>query len=184
MKNKITKSMLLAILALLVTATGAYSQGNFSASQTMGATLKSTAATSAAVPIKGSFAGYSTFTFNFPIIHASFAGVGQMSHLGRTTYQGELDILIGPQTATGTITFTAANGDTLTATISGIAPAPDPQGMGESDLTDTITGGTGRFAGATGSFLVHNISQLTGPNSTFELSSLTGTISPVGSNAN
>lgn len=142
------------------------------------------AAASEALPIKGSFAGTSSFTVNFPIIHASFAGVGQMSHLGRTTYQGELDTLIGPQTATGTITFTAANGDTLTATISGIIPPPDPQGMGEFDLTDTITGGTGRFSGASGSFLVHNISQLTGSNSTFELSSVSGTISSVGSNEN
>jgi hypothetical protein len=141
-------------------------------------------AASEAVPIKGSVAGNSTFTVDFPLIHVTSVGVGHMSHLGRTTYQGELDILIGPQTATGTITFTAANGDNLTATVSGIIPPPDPQGLGEFDLTDTITGGTGRFSDATGSILIHGVSQATGPNSSVNFSTLRGTISSVGSNEN
>ena len=46
--------------------------------------------------------------------------------------------------------FTAANGDTLTAFCAGF-PAFTPAGV-EGPLDCTITEGTGRFAGATGSY--------------------------------
>lgn len=131
-------------------------------------------AASVPVSLHGSFGSISTVTVNFPMVHISTFGVGQMSHLGRTTFQSEIDVLIGPQTATGTFTFTAANGDTLTGTTSGISLPPDPHGASEGDLTDTFTGGTGRFSGASGSALVHVISQNTGPASAVAYSTLSG----------
>ena len=52
------------------------------------------------------------------------------------------------------MTFTAANGDTLTAGFTGQGtPTTDPVVFSIVE-TATITGGTGRFAGATGSFIV------------------------------
>lgn len=129
------------------------------------------------VPVKGSFGGNGIITVNYPYVHISTVGVGQMSHLGRTTFQSEIDVLIGPQAATGTFTFTAANGDTLTGTTSGIISPPDQLGVSEFDLTDTFTGGTGRFSGASGSVLVHGVSQATGPSSSVLQFTLGGTIS-------
>ncbi len=55
------------------------------------------------------------------------------------------------RTATGSYEFTAANGDTLTADFTGQASLATP-GVLSIVETATITGGTGRFAGATGSF--------------------------------
>ena len=52
----------------------------------------------------------------------------------------------------GTAVFTAANGDQLVTTFSGMATFPDQNGILTFDGTDTVTGGTGRFAGASGSF--------------------------------
>jgi hypothetical protein len=60
-------------------------------------------------------------------------------------------------TATGPVitsstTYTAANGDQLFTTFSGTGTLP-VNGIVSYSGTETVTGGTGRFAGATGSFL-------------------------------
>src|SRR5262249_5971036 len=55
-------------------------------------------------------------------------------------------------TATGTYQFVAANGDTLTASFSGKATPTATRGVLSIVEAATITGGTGRFAGATGGF--------------------------------
>ena len=47
-------------------------------------------------------------------------------------------------------TFTAANGDTVHFTSVGGVRTTDAKGVAHSATTETITGGTGRFAGATG----------------------------------
>ena len=62
---------------------------------------------------------------------------------------------LATRTATGTYQFTAANGDMLTATFTGHSrPSPATPSVLLIVETATITGGTGRFAGATGSFTV------------------------------
>jgi hypothetical protein len=134
------------------------------------------------VPLRGTYATSSIITVNFPFVHISTDGVGAVSHLGRTTLHGELDLLIGANTVTGTFTYTAANGDTLTGTISGFIPPPDPQGNVEFDSAVTFTGGTGHFSGASGSAVTHSLGQATGPNSVVASNTITGTVSSVGSN--
>jgi len=85
--------------------------------------------------------------FNPP---ANFTGTIEATHLGRSTQQGTL--FLGPPNANhiapgqGAVMFTAANGDTLTFDYEGQLNA----GTGEGSGRFTITGGTGRFAGATG----------------------------------
>ena len=74
--------------------------------------------------------------------------VCQLKHMGRTTLT-TIDAAAPGSTVTGTAVFTAANGDQLFTTILGIATFPDANGIVTFRGTDTVTGGTGRFGGAT-----------------------------------
>jgi hypothetical protein len=83
----------------------------------------------------------------------SLSGVG--GHLGRWTGEGNLeDVDFDLGSVSGTATLVAANGDQLFVTFS--ASWEPSTGGGEQPLTGvgnvtvTFTGGTGRFAGATG----------------------------------
>jgi hypothetical protein len=80
------------------------------------------------------------------------------------------------RTSTGTYEFTAPNGDTLTAGFTGQASLTAP-GVLSIVETATITGGTGRFADATGNFTVERLfNQVTG----LTTGSFEGTISSPG----
>jgi hypothetical protein len=58
------------------------------------------------------------------------------------------------RTAAGTYHFVAANGDTLSADFTGTAVPTSTPGVLVIVEIATVTGGTGRFDGATGSFRV------------------------------
>ena len=91
-------------------------------------------------------------------------GVCQMSHLGRTTFVIDQTLVFGPVISfTGTSAYTAPNGDQLRTTHSGTAtPTPDGTAVILAG-TETVIGGTGRFAGATGSATLTGMSFLAGP---------------------
>ena len=77
---------------------------------------------------------------------------------GNATQLGQFTLAIphlvnrATRTAIGSYQFTAANGDTLSADFTGQATPTATPGVIYIVETATITGGTGRFAGATGSF--------------------------------
>ena len=78
--------------------------------------------------------------------------VCQLRHLGRTT---AISTETGTVTAsgvavTGATIYTAANGDQLFVSYSGTATFPNQSGIVTFSGTETVTGGTGRFAGASG----------------------------------
>ena len=89
-------------------------------------------------------------TANF-VSATEFTGSGQATHLGRYTEAGTVSFspTADPDVlhVEGTVTYTAANGDELDATISGELD----QGTGALTATVTYVGGTGRFAAASGS---------------------------------
>ena len=120
-----------------------------------GALLVSLAAPVAAaesIPFKGSLSGTVTVTpLDPPLASVLIEGSGIASRLGRFTVQIPHIVNQATRIATGTYTFTAANGDTLTADFSGQATLVSPGVLSVAE-TGTFTGGTGRFAGATGSF--------------------------------
>jgi hypothetical protein len=106
------------------------------------------------VPFKGRLEGVVTITpVNPPfIVDVLVSASGNATHLGRFTLAIPHQVNRATGTAIGTFQFTAANGDTLSADFSGQSmPTPTP-GVIYIVETATITGGTGRFAGSTGSF--------------------------------
>ena len=73
-------------------------------------------------------------------------GAGTATYLGKYTEHITMQIFLPTLTSTGTATFTAANGDTLIATVVGQAtPTATPGALSIVEVY-TITGGTGRFA--------------------------------------
>jgi hypothetical protein len=96
-----------------------------------------------------------------PIVVRRLVGEGTASHLGRFTVVADLTLNLATASGTGTGTYTAANGDVLTTTATGRAVLAG--GIATVTEAVTITGGTGRFAGATGSLtVVRRIVQATG----------------------
>lgn len=87
------------------------------------------------------------------VVSTPFTGVGRLSHLGRSTVASSqtVDFTTAPPSMTGTDEFTAANGDKLYATHSGISGVPDAQGNVTFSGEYIFTGGTGKFKVASGS---------------------------------
>jgi hypothetical protein len=86
-------------------------------------------------------------------------GTGTGSHLGQFSFTLEitLNALVG--TDTGSACFTAANGDIIYATFAGsseVIATPDGIAFMITE-TYTVSGGTGRFAGAQGSFRMDRV---------------------------
>jgi hypothetical protein len=107
------------------------------------------------VPLRGSLEGDVTVTpVNPPIFAVNIDATGTANHLGRFTVSIPHLVNRATRSAVGTYTFTAANGDTLTADFTGQSAPTDTPGVLAIVEVATITGGTGRFAGATGSFTV------------------------------
>jgi hypothetical protein len=106
------------------------------------------------VPFKGSLGGDVTVTpLAPPSLYVDVEATGNATHLGKFTLDVPHAVNAANGTAIGTYEFTAANGDKLYATFTGVATPTATPGVLYIEETATITGGTGRFAGATGSFV-------------------------------
>jgi hypothetical protein len=84
-----------------------------------------------------------------PILRQTDVGTCQLSHFGRATFEGvlELNLMVGTQRAERTLT--AAHGDVLRMVSTGTSTPTGP-GLVHFVATLTFVGGTGRFANATG----------------------------------
>ena len=110
------------------------------------------------VPFKGSLEGDVTITpLTPPFVHADVEATGNATHLGAFTLDVPHKVNRADRTAVGTYEFTAANGDMLFADFTGKATPTAIPGVLYIEETATITGGTGRFAGATGSFVCERL---------------------------
>ena len=86
-------------------------------------------------------------------------------------------------TYTGAFDWFAANGDEIYGTFDGyLTPIPGTPGVYDNHETATVTGGTGRFTNATGSFTLGGEIDFTTVPPSFVLP-WQGTISTVGSNS-
>ena len=115
-----------------------------------------------------------------PVLTVEVHGTGHATHLGRLT--GDQSNCAAPLGTTfaitdGEFTLTAANGDQIVGTYFGeLVPLAPP--LFSIDGPFTITGGTGRFTGATGGGDVSGVQNLATGDATI---SFVGTVSSVGS---
>jgi hypothetical protein len=125
-------------------------------SPTSNATVPSLGAAAQRSGTSRPFTGSCVLTFNPPplplppVLHQVDTGTCHLTHLGQTDFYGEQDINFGAGTQSGWRRLTAANGDELYFTHVGTS-APAGPGLVRFVAQMTFTGGTGRFAGATGS---------------------------------
>ncbi len=85
----------------------------------------------------------------------STTATGTGTHLGKFSLIREITGNLVNFSATGSAQWIAANGDSISTTVVGQAELSDmPAGFLKVTEIHTITGGTGRFAGAQGSFTV------------------------------
>ena len=86
---------------------------------------------------------------------------GIVTNLGQIslTYEDTIDLINGKGTGFGVL-FIAKNGDSIFTKVSGqfhLATPPSPLSVPSVTETYIITGGTGRFTGATGQFIVERL---------------------------
>ena len=99
-----------------------------------------------------------------PLITVHLEAEGNATHLGRFTFDSVHVVNFANFTGAGTAELVAANGDRLTTTLTGVATPQDAPGVFFIVETYTVTGGTGRFAGATGRFVLERLSYASGPD--------------------
>jgi hypothetical protein len=139
--------------------------------------LAGPAAAAEQVPFKGRLEGDVTLTPAPPLLLEDIEAMGTATQLGHFMLDVRLVVDPATRTAVGVYEFTAANGDTQYAEFTGLATPTEIPGVLYIEETAVITGGTGRFAGATGSFIAKRWSD---PTAGMTVGYLEGTISAPG----
>jgi hypothetical protein len=155
----------------------------FAASLVAAAIISLTSAASGTdqVPFRGIVSGSVTSVTPLDQCHQLAVAVngGNASHMGAFTGTAEFVLDVCNLTYVGSYVFTAANGDSISGPFSGtLTPTAVPGVFANTEIA-FITGGTGRFTGATGTF--HLGGEINLNNGTFSLPWTDGTISTVGS---
>lgn len=138
-----------------------------SPSSPIGGTAVTEAKGGSELPFRGTLQATETADGNL----RHLVGTGNATHLGRFTLTSDFIVDPATVTASGTAIWAAANGDEIFTTHTGEGVVTFP--LLATTETHTITGGTGRFAGASGSIVLErSINLLTFISS----ASITGTI--------
>jgi hypothetical protein len=139
--------------------------------------LAGPAAAKKQVPFHGSLEGAEIDVVQDTTLLVDGSGTGIATHLGRFTVTWEATVNLLNNSGVGSFVFTAANGDSIFTDQVGQAEPTETPGVFQVVEINTITGGTGRFTGATGSFILERLVDLT---SGFTSGSFRGTISSPG----
>lgn len=131
------------------------------------------------VPFKGAYDGREVDVVQGGSLLVDGIGSGTASHTGRFTYTWRVTVDLATGNSSGGIfQMVSANGDVINGTFVGIGVPTDTPNVAHIIELATITGGTGRFQGATGGLTLDRLVDLaTGLTS----GSLNGTLSSVGS---
>ena len=140
--KKIVLSTLAALVLVIVLAT---------------ATLAAPAAGTRELLLKGSVEATETQQGAPPTIHVRLNGSGYATQLGLFTYSLQAVLTVPALSATNSATFVAADGSTLRAEGTGQGTLTSTPGVVSIVETLTITGGTGRFEGASGNITIRRL---------------------------
>ena len=136
----ITRSIYLPMAAMILTAA-----------------LAVPAAAQRQVPFKGAMQGHDfDIAFTNTTVTVLTVGTGIGTHLGQFSFTQTVTVDFATLTATGSAHLIAANGDSISTTVTGSGQVIEP-GLFRIGEVHTITAGTGRFAGAQGSFTVDRL---------------------------
>jgi hypothetical protein len=146
-KSVMRASVSLAVAAMLLTAA-----------------LTVPAAAQKQVPFKGSLQGHETDTPEGgpppTTLNVDGNTTGIATQVGQFSFSYQLTVTLADGTATGSAQLIAANGDSVFTTVAGSSEQTSTPGVVSITEVDTITGGTGRFVGAQGSFTVERLVNL------------------------
>jgi hypothetical protein len=128
------------------------------------AALAVPAAAQKQVPFKGSLQGHETDTPEGgpppTTLSVDGSATGIATHVGQFSFTYQLTVNLANGTATGSAHLVAANGDSIDTIVAGSSEPTATPGVNSITEINTITGGTGRFAGAQGSFTVERLINL------------------------
>jgi hypothetical protein len=141
--------------------------------------LISASALAAQVNVTGVLAGNAIGTDQAGILQAAGSGTGTASHIGQFRYL--IQATVNPTgNSEGAFLLVFSNGDVIYGSVVGRGPSPPPPPPEPVRITEnlTITGGTGRFQGASGTITLNRVVDLsTLPAYDSHSGTLTGTIS-------
>jgi hypothetical protein len=112
------------------------------------------------VPFHGFIEGVEADVVQDTTLLVDGSGAGIATHLGRLTVTWEATVNLLDNSGVGSFHFIAANGDSIFTQQVGQAEPTGTPGVFHVVEINTITGGTGRFAGATGSFTLTRLVDL------------------------
>ena len=133
------------------------------AAMLMSAALAGPAAAHKQVPLHGSIQAVESPNVHFPTLFVHSSGSGNATHLGKFTVTHDFEVDLPTFIAIGSAQFIAADGSSIFTDTIALGAAPIPTETPDVVLITelhTITGGTGRFAGATGSIIVERLLNL------------------------
>jgi hypothetical protein len=142
--KKIFVSTLTALLLIIVLA---------------GTVFAAPTATEKQLLFKGTLQAVETHVVTFPTFSLDGTGSGNATQLGLYTMSFQGQVYIPTSSGTESATWVAADGSSLYA--DGLGQGTPTENPGIISIVEmyTITGGTGRFAGATGSFTVERLNE-------------------------
>jgi hypothetical protein len=159
----------------VITKTGIYAA---MAAMVVASVLVGPAVAKQEVPFKGSIQG---IEIDIPqadgTLSVNGSGTGLATHLGRFTATYEVTVDLSNGSGIGSLQFIAANGDRIFTTLLGQGTPTGTPGINHIEEFNTITGGTGRFVGATGRFIMERLVDLT---TGITSGSFDGTMTPPG----
>ena len=110
---------------------------------------------------KGTLQSVETYVVNPPIMSVTANGSGNATQLGQYAISYEVEVNLETLAGVGSAQLVAANGDILYANLSGQATPTGTEDVFNVVEEFTITGGTGRFANASGSFTLDRVVNIT-----------------------
>jgi hypothetical protein len=109
------------------------------------------------LPFKGTMQSNETYSTAFHALFVTATGSGEATQFGRFVASYQMESNLMDMSVSETISFTGTNGDSLQAKAVGQAVEDRTPGMFKIVEIYTITGGTGQFAGATGTLTMNRL---------------------------